>query len=87
LQWTDNWQLRTENYFIAAADTNCTAVAIAETFAAFASFQWQHASLPPTQNDHSAPSSLLSAVQFSGKYAICANIAAISATFATFATF
>ena len=55
-----------------ASDTNCTAVATAEPFAAFVSFQQVQASLPPTQNVNLAPSSLAPARHFSGKYAIYA---------------
>jgi len=60
-----------------------TAVASAGPFAAFLSFQRRAPYLPPTQNVNSAPSPLLPARQFSGKYAINAQIAltfAISAT-------
>jgi hypothetical protein len=40
----------------AAADTNDTAVALAERFAAFVSFQRQSPGFPPTQNVNSAVS-------------------------------
>jgi len=43
---TDNCKLTTA--ITAAAYTYCTAVATAEPFAAFVSFLWQQASLPPT---------------------------------------
>jgi hypothetical protein len=69
----------------AAADTNCTAVALTELPAAFVSFRWQQPSLPPTQNVNSAPCSLTSACYFGGKFAKFAVIALTSAIFATFA--
>ena len=47
---------------IAAADTNDTAVALVERSAGFVSFQRLTASLPPTQNVHSAVSPVLAAV-------------------------
>ncbi len=53
-----------------AADTNCTAVALAEYLAAFVSFQWQQARLLPTQNVNSAVSHLLAACHFSGNDSI-----------------
>ena len=69
---------------LAAADPNSAAVATAERSAAFVSFRWQQPSLPPTQNDHSAPRSLISAGQFGGNIA---NNAANAVTTATFTTF
>ena len=63
---------------MAAAGTYGTAVALREHSAAFVSFQWQRPNLPPTQNVNSAPHSLTSAAQFSGKYAILATNAAFS---------
>ena len=66
---------------IAAADTNCTAVAIREHSAAFVSFQRYAPSVPPTQNVHSVAFSLNLAAQFSGHNAIYAVIATTTATF------
>jgi len=66
-----------------ASDIKRTAVATREHAAAFVSFQWQQANLPPTQNVDSAPRSLTSARHFSGNNAICAEIAATIATTAT----
>jgi len=54
----------------AAADTNCTAVALTEHSAAFASFQRIFAGLPPAQNVISALLTGLLARQISGNYAI-----------------
>ena len=68
----------------AAADTNDTAVTLAERSAGFVSFQRLTANLPPTQNVASAPCSLASARHFSGNYAINAAIAVTTATFTTF---
>ena len=51
---------------MAAADTNGTAVAAAERFASFVSFQRQQESHPPTQNVNSAVRSLIPATQFGG---------------------
>ena len=65
----------------AAADTNCTAVALTELPAAFVSFQWHQPSLPPTQNVNSAASRELAAMQFSGNNAIYAVNAVTTATF------
>jgi hypothetical protein len=65
---------------MAAACTNCTAVAPAERSAAFVSFRRQRQSLPPDKNVNSAPRSLTSAVQFSGNIAICAVNAVTTAT-------
>jgi len=79
---TGNCKLSTVS--TAATDTKRTAVAAREPFAAFASFQCQHASFPPTQNVMSAPRSRSSAGQFSGNcaiYAANATTIAISATF------
>jgi len=67
-----------------ATDINCTAVAAAERVAAFVSFQWQQANLPPTQNVNSAVSQLCPAGQFSGSNAKCAKNAATTAIVATF---
>ena len=61
-----------------------TAVALAERPAAFASFQWQQGSHPPTQNVDSAVPPLLPARQFSGNDAIFATNAVTTATFITF---
>ena len=65
---------------IAAADPYCTAVALAERFAAFVSFRQQYASFPPTENVNSADASLLPACQFSGNHAVSATIAVTIAT-------
>ncbi len=51
---------------MAAACTNCTAVAPAERSAAFVLFQRQHASFPPAQNANSAVSPLLAADNSAG---------------------
>ena len=67
---------------MAAADTNCTAVALAEFPAEVVSFQWQQPSLPPTQNVNSAASPVFPAGQFSGNNAICATNAVTTATLA-----
>jgi hypothetical protein len=69
---------------MAAADTNCTAVALTALPAVFVSFQRQPASLPLTKNVHSAVPPALPAVQFSGNNAQIAAIAATTASFATF---
>ncbi len=52
---------------MAAADPNCTVVALAELPAAKVSFQRITPSHPPTQNDDSAALPVLPAGQFSGK--------------------
>jgi len=62
-------------------------VALSEETAAFVSFQWQQASLPPAQNDHSAASPLRLATHFSGNIATYATIAVTTATFLIFAMF
>ncbi len=67
----------------AAADPNCTAVALAELPAAFVSFQLLLPSLPPTQNAHSADASRVPACHFGGSIAICAVNAVTTATFTT----
>ena len=54
---------------MAVAHPYGTAVALREHSAAFVSFQWQPASLPPHKNADSAVAPLLAALQFSGKYA------------------
>ena len=79
---TGNCKLMTAS--TAAALAFCTAVASAEQFAAFASFQWQEASLSPTQNANSAPFSLTFACHFSGNNA---NYAANATTTATYSIF
>jgi len=68
----------------AATCTNCTAVVLTERPAGFVSFQRLAPSLPPTKNVNSAAFPLLTAVQFSGKCAICAVNAVTTATSATF---
>jgi hypothetical protein len=65
---------------MAAADPNCTAVALAELPAAFVSFQRSAPSLPPTKNVHSAASPVLPAARFSGNIAIFAVYAGVTAT-------
>ena len=61
----------------AAADPYCSAVALAERFAAFVSFQWQQPGHPLHKNVNSAPRSLTSACHFSGKYAQIATFGAL----------
>jgi hypothetical protein len=68
----------------AAADPNCTAVALAELPAALVSFRWQQPSLPLTQNANSAASPVLAARHFSGNCAICAVNALTTAIFVSF---
>jgi hypothetical protein len=65
----------------AAADTNGTAVALAELPAEIVSFRWQQPSLPPHKNVNSASHSLTSACHFSGNSAICAVTSAYSLHF------
>ena len=65
----------------AAADTNCTAVALTELPAENVSFQRRAPVRPPTQNVDSAPRSLTSACCFSGNNAISAANAVTTATF------
>jgi len=57
------------------------AVATAEHSAEFAPIQRHQPNHPPTQNVNSAPPSLVSAMQFGGKYAIIATSAVTTATF------
>jgi hypothetical protein len=54
---------------MAAADPNCTAVALTEFPAEVVSFRWHQPSLPPHKNVNSAVAPLFAAGQFSGKYA------------------
>ena len=68
----------------AAADTYCTAVALAEPSAALVTFRWQQPSFPPHKNVNSAPRSLTSAAQFSGNNAQIATNAVTTAIFVTF---
>ncbi len=68
----------------AAADTYCTAVALAGRFAAFVSIQQHQPCQPPPQNVNSAAGSLYPAVQFSGNHAIYAANAVTTATLVTF---
>ena len=66
---------------MAAADLNCTAVALTERFAAFVSFQRHSPSISRHQNVNSALCSLTPACHFSGKYAIVATNAVTTATY------
>lgn len=68
----------------ASADTNCTAVAVRERFAAFVPFQRQPPSFPPTNNVNSAVSLWLAACHFGGESANFAKYAVTTATFTTF---
>ena len=71
----------------AAADTNGTAVTLAELPAAFVSFRWQQPSLPLHKNVNSVASPLFAAVQFSGNTANCARNALTTAISVTFKAF
>ena len=69
---------------IAAADPNCTAVALREHSAAFVSFQRQQVKFPPAQNVDTAVSPVLAAMQFSGNIAQIATNVVTVASSATF---